>query len=165
MLATGTALALVLAGGLTTGWWLVRDTTPSDRADRVAAPGCVPAEGSVFLPIDTTHELRTQVGAILARSPEVDSSVYESREQAWQRFKEQFRDAPDLVDATKLENLPESWKFKLRCATDYPAVKERLHTLHGVDVVCSCDPGVPNKPTVPSDTTSDGPPVSPTPAR
>src|SRR5687768_5202176 len=81
--AAGAALALVLAGGVPTGWWLVRGAAPADRADRAdraAAPGCVPATGSAFLPPETTDELRMRVGAVLSRSPEVASSEYESRQ-------------------------------------------------------------------------------------
>jgi hypothetical protein len=144
---------LVLASGLVTGWWLLRDTAAFDRS---AAPGCAPAEGVAFLPPETTDELRMQVDAALYRSPQVTSHVYESRDDAYQRFTQLYRDAPDLVAATRPEHLPESWRFTLRCAADYPAVKERLTALPGVHVVCACDPPVPDNPTVPRDPTPTG---------
>ena len=136
VLAGRTALALVLTGGLVTGGWLVRDAAP---VNGTAAPGCVPAEGSAILPLDATEALRTQVGAVLKRSPGVASTDYESRAEAYENFTELYRDSPDLVATTKPESLPEAWKFTLRCAADYPAVKKRLDALPGVDVVCSCD--------------------------
>jgi hypothetical protein len=156
VLAAGSALALVLAGGPATGWWLVRDAAPADRA---AAPGCAPATGSAFLPADTTEDLRARVGAVLKRSAEVTSAVYESREDAYRRFTDLYRDVPDLVADTKPESLPESWRFQLRCAADYPAVRNRLDALPGVDVVCSCDPPATDRPTG-----SGGARVSPSPS-
>jgi hypothetical protein len=163
--AAGTALALVLAGGLPTGWWLGRNAAPSDQGDRAAASGCVPTWGSAFLPPETTDRLRLKVGAVLRGAPEVSSAAYESREQAYRRFKELYRDAPDLLETTRPESMPESWRFELRCATDFPAVKQRLTPLPGVEVVCSCDPRMSDKRTVPNNVTSDGPQVGPTPAR
>jgi hypothetical protein len=147
--AAGTGLALVLAGGgVTAGWSLARDGGPSGRGEQVAAPGCPPADVSAFLPLPragSTDELREQVGAILHSSPEVASFAYESQQEAYRRFKEQFSDAPDLVAATKPESLPASWRFRLRCATDYPAVRARLETLPGVDLVCTCEFTDPDK--------------------
>jgi hypothetical protein len=142
----GTALALILVAGLPTGWWLARNAAPADQTDRVAAPGCVPTWGSAFLPPETTDQLRVQVGAILRESPEVASTAYESKEEAYRQFKELYRNAPDLVNATKPESLPESWRFELRCATDLPAVKQRLKPLPGVEVVCSCEPQMADRP-------------------
>jgi cell division protein FtsX len=140
MHAAATALALVFTSGLATGWWLVRDTTPPDRA---AAPGCVPAQGAAFLPSGATDELRAWVGAILRQSPGVDSAVYESREEAYRQFTELYGAAPDRSAPAGPDNLPESWRFTLRCGADYPAVKERLGAVPGVEVTCSCDPRVP----------------------
>jgi hypothetical protein len=160
-LAARSALALVLAGGLATGWWLVRDAVP---ADPVAAPGCVPAEGLAFLPAGTTDELRTQVGVVLQRSPGVTDPVYETKEEAYRRFRELYKDPTDL-GTTAPTQMPESWSFTLRCAGDYPAVKKRLEALPGVEVVCSCDPRGMQQPAVPGDVTSGGPPGGPTPSR
>jgi cell division protein FtsX len=163
--AAGTALALVLVGGLPTGWWLVRNAAPAGQTDSAAAPGCVPARGSAILPLETTDQMREQVGAILRRSSEVASTAYESKEEAYRQFKEIYRNAPDLVNATRPESLPESWRFELRCATDFPAVSERLDPLPGVEVVCSCEPLMSDRPADPDDVLSNSPPTSPTPRR
>jgi cell division protein FtsX len=146
--SAGAALALVLAGGVATGWWLVRDAAP---ADRVAAPGCAPAIGTAFLPHQTTDEVRARVGTVLAGSPGVGSVDYESREEAYRRFAELYRDSPDLVESVRPDSLPESWRFTLRCAADFPAVAERLAALPDVTLVCSCDPPPSSKPSRPGD--------------
>jgi cell division protein FtsX len=126
-------LALAVAGGVTAGWFA------EGPAAEVAAPACQPTSATAFLHDTGTGELRTQVHDILARSPEVQSLTFETREQAFERFRAQFSDAPDLVAATRAESLPESWRFKLRCAGDFPAVKERLGGLTGVDLLCICE--------------------------
>ncbi|MFD0585245.1 permease-like cell division protein FtsX [Dactylosporangium darangshiense] len=112
------ALALVLA----TGW--VAWGAPPGR--EVAAPSCAPAEASAFLPINADDALRAHIGDVLQRSAEVESFRFASREEQWERFKVGFSDAPDLVASTRADDLAEAWKFTLRCASDFPAVRERL---------------------------------------
>ncbi|GAA4250999.1 hypothetical protein GCM10022255_041930 [Dactylosporangium darangshiense] len=129
------ALALVLA----TGW--VAWGAPPGR--EVAAPSCAPAEASAFLPINADDALRAHIGDVLQRSAEVESFRFASREEQWERFKVGFSDAPDLVASTRADDLAEAWKFTLRCASDFPAVRERLQgvpPVPGLDVYCTCDP-------------------------
>ena len=154
-LAAIAALTLVLAGGVATGWWLVGTPAPFHRSRPAAAPVCLPAAGSAFLPDDTSDALRGQVGNLLGRTPQVTDYHYESKQQAYERFKEQFRDAPDLVAATRPDSLPASWRFTLRCAADFPTVQERLTwAVPGVDVLCTCGAHIPDKSTVPGDVRS-----------
>ncbi|WP_432841015.1 permease-like cell division protein FtsX [Dactylosporangium sp. CA-092794] len=157
-LAAATALALILAGSLTAGWWFTRDGAPPDR-DRVAAPPCAPINGSVFLESPApTDDQRAQVVAALRQTPEVTSFRHVTQEEAWEQFKQQFADAPDLVAATSRYSLPESWRFTLRCSADIPALKGRLATVPGATVVLSADPGY-------TTASPSGSPPSSTPAR
>jgi cell division transport system permease protein len=72
-------------------------------------------EVSIFLKQDVTEAQRTTLQAELNDDPLVQKPViYESRDTAWQRFKTQFKDAPDLVSATKPDSLPESFRVKLK---------------------------------------------------
>src|SRR3954464_8499333 len=67
-------------------------------------------EVSIFLKADVTDQQRESLKTDLAGDPLVQNVIYESREVAWQRFKTQFHDAPDLVNATKPDSLPESFR-------------------------------------------------------
>jgi cell division transport system permease protein len=87
-----------------------------------------------------TDEALGRVRDLLAGSPEVEFYTYESQAEAYERFKVAFSDAPELVDVTRPDSLPASWRFRVRCAADFPAVRARLGAVHGVDVVCTCDP-------------------------
>src|SRR5258706_14632174 len=64
-------------------------------------------EVSIFLTVGVTDEQRTNLKSALESNTLVKSVEYESKAQAWERFKTQFQDAPDLVKATKQESLPE----------------------------------------------------------
>jgi len=129
LLAAGAAVALVIAGGATAGWRFARPVP-------AGAPPCATAEGAVFLPVDGPDaDLRARVGTILNDSPAVQSAYFETRDEAWERFKRQFTDAPDLVAATKPSSLPESWRFVVRCAVDYSSVEAQLNAVPGVQVV------------------------------
>src|SRR3954454_23867908 len=53
-------------------------------------------EVSIFLKSDISADQRSGLQNDLKNDALVQSVLYESKEQAWERFKEQFRDAPDL---------------------------------------------------------------------
>jgi cell division transport system permease protein len=131
--AAGVALAVVLAVGSAAGRRIV-DSGQSN----VAGGGCVPTEGAVFLPLDATPEQRQRVGDSLTATSAVWSVRYQTREEAWERFQQQFRDAPDLVAVTKPEALQESWQFEV-CTTDYPAVKAKFKAQPGLELWCACE--------------------------
>jgi cell division transport system permease protein len=54
---------------------------------------------------------------------------------AWQRFKTQFRDAPDLVNATKPESLPESFRVKLKNAEEFQAISDKYKGRDGISEI------------------------------
>jgi cell division transport system permease protein len=71
-------------------------------------------EVSIFLKPDVTADQRSSLKNDLTADPLVKEVTYESRADAYTRFKEQFKDAPDLVNATKPDSLPESFRVKLK---------------------------------------------------
>src|SRR5256886_10402293 len=71
-------------------------------------------EVSIFLKPDVTDAQRSSLQNDLKADPLVKEVVYESRVDAYKRFTEQFKDAPDLVHATKPDSLPESFRVKLK---------------------------------------------------
>src|SRR5690554_6248971 len=54
-------------------------------------------EVAIFLTDEVTEEQRTALRDALSKDPLVRDTLYESKEQAYSRFREQFKDAPDLV--------------------------------------------------------------------
>jgi cell division transport system permease protein len=92
-------------------------------------------EVSVFLKADVTEEQRKGLESDLTGDPLVQDVTYESKELAWERFKTQFRDAPDLVNATKPESLPESFRIKLKNPKQFNEINEKYRERAGVSEI------------------------------
>ena len=92
-------------------------------------------EVSIFLKNDVTDDQRTSLQADLKGDPLVQNVIYESRETAWQRFKTQFHDAPDLVNATKPESLPESFRVKLKDAEKFQLISDKYKGRDGISEI------------------------------
>lgn len=81
-----------------------------------------------------TPEQRDAIRASLEESPLVDSLFYESSEEAFVRFQEQFKDSPILENVTPAA-LPESFRVKLVNPEDYALVAVEVQELPGVELV------------------------------
>jgi cell division transport system permease protein len=100
-------------------------------------------EVSVFLAQDIAPEQRDAIGQQLRGQPAVDTVYYESRQQAYERFRDQFKDSPDMVRNVSPDVLPESYRVKLKDPTQFAQVH---------DLFCSgrfndrgkevCNPGI-----------------------
>ena len=100
-------------------------------------------EVSVFLAPKISPEQRESIGQQLRGQPVVERVFYESKQEAYERFKEQFKDSPDMVRNVSPDVLPESYRVKLRD----PAQFAQVH-----DLFCSgrfndrgreiCNPGI-----------------------
>lgn len=66
--------------------------------------------------------------------PTVEEVYYESSAEAYQRFKEQFKESPILENVTQ-ESLPESFRVKLQNPEDYQVVATAVVGLPGVEQV------------------------------
>lgn len=134
--AAGAVLVTALAGGLASLW-----LAPGSGGERVAAPACAPAEATAFLRHDVTPEQSELVGDTLRDSARVSAVRFDSQQDAYDRFREQYRDSPDMLDFVKPDTLPASWRFTLHCSGDFAAVRDQLLPLRGVDdVICQCGP-------------------------
>src|SRR3954462_11313270 len=69
---------------------------------------------SVFLTKDVTQPERDAIRTELQQLPQVQQVYYESKQQAFARFKVQFHDVPSLVKNTSPDALPESYRVKLK---------------------------------------------------
>jgi cell division transport system permease protein len=92
-------------------------------------------EVSIFLKNDVTEAQRTELQGDLRADSLVQNVIYESREIAWQRFKTQFRDAPDLVNATKPDSLPESFRVKLKDAEQFQKINDKYKGKAGISEI------------------------------
>jgi cell division transport system permease protein len=92
-------------------------------------------EVSIYLKGDVTEAQRDQLRDELVAMPEVERVVFESKEEAYERFKEQFRDTPEIVENTSADVLPESFRVKLRDPKKFEVVASAFAERPGVDNV------------------------------
>jgi cell division protein FtsX len=90
---------------------------------------------SVFLTRDVTAEQKTAIESALHALQPVEAIKFESREQAWQHFKEMFKDSPDMIAQASADAMPESFRLTTKgrefdCARLIP-----IRRLPGVDEI------------------------------
>jgi cell division transport system permease protein len=91
---------------------------------------------SIFLKDDISADQRNALQAQLGADPLVRQPViHETKEQAWKKFQEQFKDAPDLVAATKQDALPESYRVQLKDPNDYNKVAQEYTGKDGIEEI------------------------------
>lgn len=90
-------------------------------------------EVSVWLNSDISAADRDAVRSGLAGIDTVDGVKYESREQAYERFKELFKDSPDLVESVTPDSLPESFYFMTKQAEFDCGILDPVADLPAVD--------------------------------
>ena len=89
-------------------------------------------EVAVFLNRDISEEERRSIERDLLGMPEVGSVQYESKQEAYEAFKELFRDEPEIVAATTPDALPESFRVKLKDPNQFEVVSDRLQGRPGI---------------------------------
>ena len=81
-----------------------------------------------------SEEQRTSIKADLEALPVVDSVYYESQTEAFERFKERFKDSAIAQNVTA-DQLPESFRVKLTDPTQFDVVVSAVSGRPGVDIV------------------------------
>jgi cell division transport system permease protein len=90
-------------------------------------------EVSIFLKADVTDDQRNAIQQALQSDPLVAQPIiHETKEKAYAKFKEEFKDAPDLVAATNPSSLPESFRVKLKNQTQYQQVHDKYIAMDGI---------------------------------
>lgn len=104
-------------------------------------------EVSVFLCVDSspnpackgnTPVPQSQKNAIkqkLESLPQVERVYYESQQQAYERFKEKFKNTPEFVKVTQPQFLPDSFRVKLKNPKEFQPVEQAVQADKGVDLV------------------------------
>lgn len=90
-------------------------------------------EVSIFLDNEVSETQRSSLDAALRSDPLVASVKHETKEDAYNRFKEMYRDAPDLVDAVKPGQLPESFRVKLKDPEQFKQISDKYKDTEGID--------------------------------
>jgi cell division transport system permease protein len=124
ILTTAISLALLGAGGLL-----------YVQVEKVKELLFLKVEVTIFLDEGVTEDQRDKLKTELEGDDLVQSVEYESREAAYKRFQELFKDSPELVNNVKPEALPESFRVKLKDPTRYETMNQRYSDSDGVDRV------------------------------
>jgi cell division transport system permease protein len=91
---------------------------------------------SIFLADGVTDAQRSAIETKLKDSPEVKHFIYESKDEAYKRFQEQFKQQPELVQNTPADALPESFRVELKNPERYPVIAQEFpNGQNGVDQV------------------------------
>jgi cell division transport system permease protein len=78
---------------------------------------------------------RTSVQSTLQQLPQVEHITYISQADGYKRFKEEFRDDPDLVNHTPQDAIPESFAVKLKNPKEFAVVNSAVGRAAGVQSV------------------------------
>lgn len=84
---------------------------------------------------DITDEQRQQLNVDLHQTPEVQKVYYESKQDAFKRFQEEFKGSPDLVSNVSPDALPESYRVKLKNPEQFQVVATAFQDRPGVDSI------------------------------
>lgn len=90
------------------------------------APSC--SAGAV------TDAQRTEIEKDLRAMPQVQTVYYESQQEAYKRFKEQFKNTA-IVENVSADVLPESYRVKLKNPEDFEIISSAFQGRPGVDEV------------------------------
>ncbi|MBG0568335.1 permease-like cell division protein FtsX [Actinoplanes aureus] len=116
----------------------------------VSAPSCQekPVEtgatdAAVFLGHGTTDRQRTRLLATLEDDPRIAAVAFESREEAYQKFRIRWAKDPDFLAAVDVGSFPESIRLRLKTPEQYTAFRSEYVTADGVNSIvgrrCSAD--------------------------
>ncbi|MFU8849700.1 permease-like cell division protein FtsX [Micromonospora sp. SL1-18] len=92
-------------------------------------------EVSIFLKTDVPEAQRTDLETKLSSDPLVKQVTYVDKKQAYERFQKMYADAPDLVNAVKPDQLPESFRLKLQNPEQYKNIYDQYKDSEGVDEI------------------------------
>ncbi|MEU2613354.1 permease-like cell division protein FtsX [Micromonospora sp. NPDC007271] len=92
-------------------------------------------EVSIFLKTDVNDQQRNDLKAKLDSDPLIKGVTYVDKQQAYERFQKMYADAPDLVNAVKPDQLPESFRLTLNNPEQYKNIYDEYKASEGVDEI------------------------------
>jgi cell division transport system permease protein len=93
-------------------------------------------EVTIFLKTqDTTQAFKDAITADLRVDPLVETFDFETKQEAYERFKEIYAAAPELIEQTKPDSLPESFRVKLKNPNAFEDFSAKYTGRDGVDTI------------------------------
>ena len=84
---------------------------------------------------DVTDAQKSGIETELNSSPLVEKWYYESQQQAYEHFKEQFKSQPDIVNSVQPDSLPQSYRVKLKDPSRYADMASEFQGRPGIEQV------------------------------
>jgi cell division transport system permease protein len=123
---TTVAVSLFLLGGV---------MVLSEIVNQVTGEWEGKVELNVFLREDITPEQTKELQSSLTGMPEVEKVFYVSKEEAFNEYKEMFKDSPTLTENVSASVMPANFRIKLVDPNKAEPVKTRIDGRPGVDEV------------------------------
>lgn len=93
-------------------------------------------EVSIFLREDVTEAQRAAITQAIETNALVKEKTYETRQQAFEKFKVLWQDSPDFVKSVTPDSLPESFRVQLKDPEQYETFANAIKDLPGIqDIV------------------------------
>ncbi|MEH1128501.1 permease-like cell division protein FtsX [Micromonospora sp. CPCC 206061] len=92
-------------------------------------------EVAIFLDAEVTDAQRSELKTQLEGDPLVREVIYESKQQAYEKFKTMYADAPDLVNAVKEGQLPESFRVRLNNPEQFKQIFDKYENTEGIETI------------------------------
>lgn len=91
----------------------------------------------VYLVDDITMTHKQAIESALRTIPHAIGITFETREQAYQRFKELYKESPEMVEAVRPDDMSASFRFSLTnvSETEAESIMSDLRNLPGVKAV------------------------------
>ncbi|MGC3859813.1 permease-like cell division protein FtsX [Micromonospora chersina] len=90
---------------------------------------------SIFLKTDVNEQQRSDLETKLKADPMIKDVTYVNKDEAYKRFQQMYADAPDLVNAVKPDQLPESFRLTLVNPEQYKKIYDEYKTSEGIDTI------------------------------
>ena len=92
-------------------------------------------ELTIYVNDSITSSQSDAIASKLSHDPLVKNSTYESKQQAYQEFKQRYKNSPELTDGVTPDLLPASYHVKLQNPQQFSTVAAEYAHLPGVDTV------------------------------
>jgi cell division transport system permease protein len=105
------------------------------EVNKIAASVEANVEVSVFLDDTISSTQQANIQQLLENMPQTKSVSYESKEEAYQKFLQLFKDQPDLTKNVSQDALPASFQVQLKDPNQFGAIAQQLQGQPGISTI------------------------------